>query len=122
MAVDRLPVYNKTRQLFLQFELSTKKAPIDIKRGIISDTKSEIIRILEHLSFADEMVNSVEARMVFIEDAIRTMRSVKVRVRILFDLHYIKKSGFAALIALEEDVFRQLQGWLNKTEQELETR
>lgn len=120
MAVDRLPAYNKTRQLTLQFLESTKKAPINTKRGLIARTENALVSVMEHLAFADEMLTEPKSRLAFIKASIRIMRKVKVRVRILYDLHYIKKSGFSALMLLEDDVMRQLQGWYNSTEKEIE--
>ena len=75
---------------------------------------------MEHLSFADEELGSAERRMAFIKAAMRIMRKVCIRIRVMYDLHYIKKTGFSALMILEDDVMRQLQGWYNKTELEIE--
>ena len=120
MAVDRLPVYNKTRRLFEQFELSTRKVPINIKRGIIAKTEEALISVLEHLSFADEALADLKRRRAFILASMKVMRKVEIRVRILYDLHLIQKSGYSAISLLEDDVMRQLQGWLNATEKEIE--
>jgi len=100
--------------------MSTKKAPINMKRGYIARTEDAIVSVLEHLAFADQMLAFPESRLSFLKAAIRTMRKVEVRVRILYDLHFIKKSGFSALMMLEDDVMRQLQGWYNSTEKEIE--
>lgn len=113
--VDNLPVYNKARTLTLQFLESTKKAPINTKRGLIARTENALVSVMEHLAFADEMMAVPTSRAAFIRAAMRIMRKVKIRVRILYDLHFIRKSGFSALMLLEDDVMRQLQAWLNKT-------
>ena len=115
MEINQLPVYNKTRRLFLQFVISTRKTPVDIKQGIINDTKQSLIRILRSISFANEEVSNTECRAGFIKEAIDAMKTVKINVRIIYDLHYIKKSGFSSIIELEEDVSRQLAGWYNTT-------
>ena len=119
MPVDRLPVYNKTRQLFDQFEMSTRKAPVNIKRGIIARVEESLVSVLEHLAFADRMMADPRARLAYIKAAMRIMQKTEVRVRILYDLHFIKKSGLSAIMLLEDDVMRQLQGWHNKTEKEI---
>ena len=118
--LDKLPVYNRTRLLVDQFLLSTKKAPINTKRGLIARTEDALISVMEHIAFADEMLAHPETRAAYLKAAIRIMRKVEIRVRILYDLHFIKKSGFAALMLLEDDIMRQLQGWYNATQKELE--
>ena len=91
-----------------------------MKRGIIAKAEDSIISVMEHLSFADEAIADVTRRRVFIRQAIRIMKKTEIRVRILYDLHLIKKTGFSAIMLLEDDVTRQLQGWLNATEKEIE--
>ena len=120
MVLDKLPVYNKTRMLFLQLEESTRKLPINIKRGYLAKTEESIISVLEHLAFADDAVDDPNRRLAFIKAAQKIMRKVQVRVRIMYDLHYIKKSGLSAIMMLEDDVMRQLAGWRNSTEKEIE--
>ena len=120
MALDRLPVYNRTRMLFLQLEASTKKLPINIKRGYLAKTEEAVISVLEHLAFADEAMADPRRRLAFIAAAQKIMRKVEIRVRIMYDLHYIKKSGLSALMLLEDDVMRQLAGWYLSTEKEIE--
>ena len=120
MALDRLPVYNRTRMLFLQLEASTKKLPINIKRGYLAKTEEAVISVLEHLAFADEAMADPRRRLAFISAAQKIMRKVEIRVRIMYDLHYIKKSGLSALMLIEDDVMRQLAGWYISTEKEIE--
>ena len=120
MALDRLPVYNRTRMLFLQLEASTKKLPINIKRGYLAKTEEAVISVLEHLAFADEAMADPRRRLAFIAAAQKIMRKVEIRVRIMYDLHYIKKSGLSALMLIEDDVMRQLAGWYISTEKEIE--
>ena len=120
MALDRLPVYNRTRMLFLQLEASTKKLPINIKRGYLAKTEEAVISVLEHLAFADEAMADPRRRLAFIAAAQKIMRKVEIRVRIMYDLHYIKKSGLSALMLIEDDVMRQLAGWYLSTEKEIE--
>ena len=120
MALDRLPVYNRTRMLFLQLEASTKKLPINIKRGYLAKTEEAVISVLEHLAFADEAMADPRRRLAFIAAAQKIMRKVEIRVRIMYDLHYIKKSGLSALMLIEDDVMRHLAGWYLSTEKEIE--
>jgi hypothetical protein len=122
MAVDRLPVYNKVRQLYDQFTASTRKSPISVKRGAMARVEDSIIRMMVQLSFADEAESRPGERLVIIRDVIAGMREVMAYVRALYDLRLVKKSGFSALITLEDNIMRQLTGWLNKTTLEIENR
>jgi hypothetical protein len=111
MEVAKLPVYNKTRLLFIQFERSTQKVPINMKRGAISEVEHWLIEIMDTIAFANLSERDRQARLLYITEAARTLQKVKVRIRTLYDLNIITKKGFDALILLEGNVDKQLTGW-----------
>ena len=116
---DKLPVYNKARQLFDQLERSTQKVPTNIKRGSVAMIEEMIIGVMDNIAFANMSEKDKRTRLAFIQSAIETMQKVKIRVRTLHDLHFITKKGFDAIILAEENVVRQLAGWEKKTYSEV---
>lgn len=117
--VGRFPVYGELRLLHRQFAMSTKKAPINIKRGAIAEAELAIIQVMDSVSFASESASPVE-RLTLIRDALRTLRFVEIRVRTLRDLGFIPEKGYAAIMLHEDSTARQLTGWLKKVEKESE--
>ena len=115
METSQLPVYNKARRLYEQFEQSTQKAPINRKRGVIHDIEEQIIGLMCDISFANEQEKDRRSRLEYIARAAQSIHSIKVKVRILYDLRIVTKKGFAAIILEEENVARQLAGWEKKT-------
>lgn len=113
----RLPVYNATRRLAIQFAQSTRKAPVNIKRGAIGECEHSIIQIMDSLSFAEAYPTKAE-KLTFIRDAKRTLQFVEVRLRTLYDLGYIKARGYSAIMEREDNVMRQLEGWQKALENE----
>lgn len=108
----QLPVYNKCRQLTIQIVRSTQKTPKDIRHDYVRDLNIMVMTIMEKIAFAN---HADELRVEFIDEALKILKTVKLRVRILKDLNFIKAKGFSAIIAKEESVAKQLQGWKNKT-------
>ena len=113
---ERLPAYNKTRELFQQFELSTKKAPINIKRGIIARIEQQLMDIMLWLAFAEDDMQNLQRRLELINSSQDTLREVRLSVRMLKDLGFIKKPGWSALMLFEDDLAGQLYAWKRDTE------
>ena len=59
---QRLPSYNKTRELFEQFERSTQKRPPNIKRGICADIENGLIHILFMINKAELLMDKPAER------------------------------------------------------------
>lgn len=74
-----------------------------------------LIEIVTAIAFANETQDAQE-RADFISRAADDLRNMKIRVRVLYDLHYITKKGFTAISGAEENVARQLAGWQKSTE------
>lgn len=118
MATENLPVYNRTRELYLQIEASTKKLPVNIRKLLLEKIEDSIIGIMEYLAFADKTSDN-KFRIKFIEDSIKTLEQVEIRIRIMRDLHFMSKKGFSSIVRIEDDVMRQLAGWKNYMEKNL---
>lgn len=115
MEIAQLPVYNKTRRLVNQVLSSSHKATKNLKIALVDKIEANLISVLENIAFANKSVDNTEKRIDFIDAAIKIMEKVEVRVRILYDLGGIKKSGLTSIIFLEDDVMRQLIGWKNSS-------
>jgi len=111
-----LPVYKKLIELVKQFDDSTKKVPQSVKYDYVREMHNQLARIVTKVAFANEFDAD---RMTLLEDAIRAMSEFKIRVRVLLDLHYITKKGFAAIVRLEENATKQLHGWHESTKEEV---
>jgi len=111
-----LPVYKKMLELVKQFDDSTKKVPQSVKHDYVRDMHNQLVRIVTTVAFANDFDND---RISLLEDAIQSLSEFKIRVRILLDLHYITKKGFAAIVRLEENASKQLHGWHDSTKEEV---
>lgn len=112
------PVYKAALDLDAQYCRSTKKAPQDVKYTHINRLHDTLIEIITVVAFANDTQDPKE-RADFISWAIDEVRKLKIRVRVLYDLHYITKKGFTAITGAEENVARQLSGWLKSTEERI---
>lgn len=109
-----LPAYKKTLDLDEQFTRSTAKVPREIKYGRISKLRDIIMDILVQLAFAD--MNESD-RIRHIDTAQTLLNRLKVEVRILYDLKYIKDTGLDAIIREEGNLAAQLDGWRNSIQE-----
>ena len=112
----RLPSYNKTRELFEQFERSTQKRPPNIKRGICADIENGLMHILFMIDKAELLMDKPADRAEKLGEAQDTLLNIKLKIRILFDLHFIPDTGWSALMLLEDDLAAQLYSWKRETE------
>lgn len=108
-----LPVYKACMELERQFSASTQKTPRILKYGKVDTLHRELIDLIVTVAFASEYDND---RKTFIKEALDRMKRFKIQVRILLDLRAVTQKGFAAIVKTEEDVSRQLHGWLNGIE------
>lgn len=90
------PVYKAALDLDAQYCRSTKKAPQDVKYTHINRLHDTLIEIITVVAFANDTQDPKE-RADFISRAIDEVRKLKIRVRVLYDLHYITKKGFTAI-------------------------
>ena len=111
-----LPVYKKLIELVQQFDDSTKKVPQSVKHDYVRDMHNRLVGIVTTVAFANEFDTD---RMTLLNDAIQALSEFKIRVRVLLDLHYITKKGFAAIVRLEENASKQLHGWHESTKEEV---
>lgn len=108
----KLPAYNKARELAMQLIKSTQKVPKDIRYTYVRDLQVMTMGIMEHIAYANE---KAEQRIAFLEKAQNDLHAITIRVRILKDLNHISTKGYSVIIRKEEELARQIAGWLNKT-------
>lgn len=111
MDFHALNVYNTVRLLYGQLERSTQKVPRDVRISNVAEVRRWIEQVMEYIAFANEAFETKENRLRFIRNAINVMHRIEIRVRIYFDLGFIKEKGFDAITNLEASVVRQLCGW-----------
>lgn len=112
MEYYKLPAYNKARELTEQITRSTQKVPRDIRFSYVTQMQTASMGIMEHIAFANE---NPEERAAYLDKAIMDLQRIMIRVRILKDLKYLPLKGYSAIIRKEEELVKQLTGWLNKT-------
>ena len=110
-------VYHQTRRLLLQLLASTAKGTRILRYGLVADTANLILAVMKDIAFADKYDIRPEDRAAYIRTAQVKMDEVKVSIRVLYDIHAMKKTGFSALTDLESNVDLQLSRWLGSIAQ-----
>ncbi len=114
METRKLPVYNAARELYLQISRSTQKCPVELRRGRIAAMLEDALGIMDGIAFANESLD-VRGRLEFISSARQKLRTIEVGIRCIFDLGFLRRRSFAAIVRCEDNVARQLAGWEKKT-------
>lgn len=105
-------VYHQARRLLVQLLASSAKASRVLRYGLVADTANLILSVMKDIAFADKYDIRPEDRVAYITTARVKMDEVKVNVRVLYDSHAIRKTGFSALMDIEYNVDYQLERWL----------
>lgn len=108
-----LPVYKAAIELERQFSASTQKTPRRLKYGKVDTLHRDLVELIVTVAFAAEYDGD---RKGFVKEALDRMKRFKIQVRVLLDLGAMTGKGFAAVVLAEENVSRQLQGWLHSIE------
>ena len=115
----RLPVYNEARMLYEQFCRSTKKLPVNLKRGKIAETEGWIIDLIDGISMADDFDEQSDAeKLDLLNKCIEIVYRIMIRVRTLRGINMLSISGFSAITIHEDSLARQLNGWAASIEKQ----
>ncbi len=104
---DNLPVYKAAYDLLQSVYKSLGNVPRDVKFTLVETLKNELTDILVLIYKA----NSTTAKFPLITEAREKLVSVKIRLRLLHDLHYIGVKQYAHLAMQVELVSKQLTAW-----------
>lgn len=106
---DELPVYKQTYDFLLILYRDMSGLPRDLKFTILQDIKRESIGIMEQIYKA----NASRDKLPYIDEAKRLLLGVKIKIRILNDLHSISNKLFSQLASITESISKQLTMWYN---------
>ncbi len=104
---EELPVYKACYELLLTIYKDLNKLPRDIRYTMLETMKNELVQIAGLICRA----NATRDKLQFIQQAKDLMLSVKLKIRLLYDLHYINLKTFSRLAELGESVSKQLTSW-----------
>lgn len=104
---DNLPVYKAAYDLLQSIYRDLGNVPRDVRFTLVETLKNELTDILVLIYKA----NSTSAKLPLILDARERLVSVKVRLRLLYDLRYINVKLFARFSDQVEAVSKQLASW-----------
>lgn len=104
---DNLPVYKAAYDLLQGVYKDTGNVPRDVRFTLVETLKNELTEIIVLIYKA----NSTTDKLPHIEKARELVVSVKVRLRLLQDLHHINVKLYARFSEQVESVSKQLASW-----------
>jgi hypothetical protein len=104
---DNLPVYKAAYDLLQSVYKDTGNVPRDVRFTLVETLKNELTEIIVLIYKA----NSTPDKLPYIEKARELVVSVKVRLRLLNDLHHINVKLYARFSEQVESVSKQLASW-----------
>lgn len=106
---SNLPVYKATYDLLIEFYRREDTIPRKYRYSIVDEIKRYLCDLLSMVYQA----NASQDKKPFLRLAMRDIEEVKIRVRILSDLHVLGVRHFADLCVREESISKQLTAWHN---------
>lgn len=104
---DNLPVYKAAYDLLQSIYRNLGNVPRDVRFTLVETLKNELTDILVLIYKA----NSTTEKLPLIADAREKLVSVKIRMRLLHDLHHVGVKQYANLTLQVEQVSKQLAAW-----------
>lgn len=104
-----LPVFKATYDLLLLTYKKQNQVPRELRYTLVREITQRLIDMLSLIFQA----NATREKLPLLAKARTNMEEVKIRFRLLSDLHLLGARGFADIIAREESISKQLASWYN---------
>ena len=104
-----LPVYKATYDLLLMVYKRENSLPREHRYSIVMELKRYLVDILSMVARA----NASRDKVQYLSRARIDLEEVRIRFRILSDLHLLGSSFFGDICLREESISKQLAAWHN---------
>lgn len=104
---NSLPVFKTVYDLLLRIHTMGRHMQRDIRFTLGESLKKEIMNLLVLIYKANKTTQKVEP----LELSIETLVTIKLNIRILFDLKQITVKQYASLVEVTESASKQLTAW-----------
>lgn len=106
---ENLPVFKATYDLLLDLYKILNNVPRDIRYTLVQDLKNELTQLMVLIYKA----NSQREKTATLRKCLDLFLSVRLRIRLLKDMHFLSVARFAELSLKTEIISKQLTGWHN---------
>ena len=104
---ESLPIYKSAYNLLLDTYKYLNNMPRDIRYTLLESLKIELTQLLVMICKANKNHN----KLPILEEASDSLISIKVKYRLLKDMHYIDTRHYALLALNIESLSKQLSSW-----------
>lgn len=106
---ENLPVFKATYDLLLDLYKTLNNVPRDLRYTLVQDLKNELTQLMVLIYKA----NSQREKTTTLRKCLDLFLSVRLRIRLLKDMHFLSVARFAELSLKTEIISKQLTGWHN---------
>lgn len=106
---ENLPVFKATYDLLLDLYKTLNNVPRDLRYTLVQDLKNELTQLMVLIY----KVNSQREKTATLRKCLDLFLSVRLRIRLLKDMHFLSVARFAELSLKTEIISKQLTGWHN---------
>lgn len=106
---ENLPVFKATYDLLLDLYKTLNNVPRDLRYTLVQDLKNELTQLMVLIYKA----NSQREKTATLRKCLDLFLSVRLRIRLLKDMHFLSVARFAELSLKTEIISKQLTGWHN---------
>lgn len=105
---DELEAYKCVYDTLKDSYIQIKSVPREIRYTLLESLRNDLLEVLQDITLA----NSMKDKVPYIESARRTLTRVKLRFRLLKDLHCLSDKQYEHFSERTVSASKQLTGWL----------
>ena len=102
-------MFKATYDLLLDLYKTLNNVPRDLRYTLVQDLKNELTQLMALIYKA----NSQREKTATLRKCLDLFLSVRLRIRLLKDMHFLSVARFAELSLKTEIISKQLTGWHN---------
>lgn len=114
---DNLPVFKAIYDLLLEVYQRTRNVPRDLRYTLVQDLKNELLDLMVLVYQA----NGQREKEPLLRKSLEVFMYVRLRIRLLKDMHHLSIPQFAQLCLKTESISKQLTAW-HKYSQKVQTK
>ena len=104
---DNLPVFKAIYDLLLEVYQRTRNVPRDLRYTLVQDLKNELLDLMVLVYQA----NGQREKEPLLRKSLEVFMYVRLRIRLLKDMHLLSIPQFAQLCLKTESISKQLTAW-----------
>lgn len=116
---EHIKIYKKTFDMLVKVQQLTSHFPRDFRYTVGEKLNNGNIDFII-LIFRANSARAQQKRLDTLLEMSEKLQTIIVLTRLAFELKHVSKGNFLELLDMQQDIEKQLAGWINYTEKEVQ--